>query len=306
MLPPAFEVLFTAALVVLGLVVGSFLNVVIWRVPRGESIVHPGSHCPRCGSPIAGFDNIPVFAWLLLGGRCRVCRGPISWRYPLVEALTGVVTFLFIQHDGFEPILAFHLVFAWAGIALALIDLDTFLLPLVITLPLIPITLASGLLDGRQGILRAVLGAGIGWSLIVIVGKIGELIAGQEAMGGGDAWLMASIGAMTGPLKLVVALFFASIQGAILGMILLRIRRQEEAELPQPEPPKPEAPAEPGVEPRAEPKPEARSDDEEEDWVPPPTAVPFGPFLVLGALQALLWGDWVLHWLRLDQLRLWG
>jgi len=293
--PAAFEVLFTVALVVLGLVVGSFLNVVIWRVPRGESIVHPGSHCPRCGSPIAGFDNIPVLAWLFLGGRCRTCRGPISARYPLVEALTGFITFLFVRHDGFEWILAFHLVFAWAGIALALIDLDTFLLPLVITLPLIPITLASGLLGGWQGLLRAALGAGIGWSLIVVIGKIGELMAGQEDMGGGDAWLMASIGAMTGPLKLVVALFFASFQGAILGMILLRIRRRAEAKLP-PEPP----PSEPTSE-----KPAAESDDDD-DWEPPPTAVPFGPFLVLGALEALLWGEELLHWLGFDQLHLWG
>ena len=129
-----------------------------------------------------------------LGGRCRDCRGPITARYPLVEATAGLLTWLFIQRDGFTPLLGFHLVFVYVGLALALIDLDTFLLPFVLTLPLIPISIASGFFDPHRGWIQALIGAGVGWALIVLIGKVGELATGKEAMGGGDAWLMASIG----------------------------------------------------------------------------------------------------------------
>lgn len=291
---PAFLVTTaTVFLVLLGMVVGSFLNVVVWRLPRGESIVYPGSHCPRCGAPILAQDNLPVLGWLLLGGRCRMCRGPISFRYPLVEALNGVLTLLFLDHDGFTWLLPFHLCFAWAGLALALIDLDTFLLPFPLTLPLIPISVASGYFDDERGLVHAAIGAAAGWALIVLVGKLAELILGREAMGGGDAWLMASIGGFTGPGRLVIALFFASLQGAVVGyaMILARRRRQARA---------PEAPPE-----RTSDTEQPPGDEDEEEWVPDDTAVPFGPFLILGAFETILWSDAVLHFLRLDHWTLW-
>jgi len=289
-LPAPFDAFATTFLVLFGMLVGSFLNVVVWRVPRGESIVFPGSHCPRCGAPIAGYDNIPVLSWLLLGGRCRTCRGPISLRYPLVEALAGLLTWLFVHHDGFTWLLPFHLAFAYGGLALALIDLDTFLLPLSITLPLIPISIASGYFEPERGWLRALIGAAVGWALIVLVGKIGELLAGREAMGGGDAWLMASIGGFTGPFRLLLALFFASVQGTVIGLYLIRARRKRQAALPPPS----EAP-------EAEGEPAGDADDEEE-WQPDPTAVPFGPFLVLGAFETLLWGEQLISALHLNLL----
>lgn len=277
-LPAAVQHLATLGLTLLGLVVGSFLNVVIWRVPRGESIVHPPSHCPRCGAAIEALDNVPVLAWLLLGGRCRFCRGPISARYPLVEALTGALTYLVASHDGLVPLLPFHLLFLWAGIALALIDLDTFLLPFPLTLPLIPLGIASGYFDPARGLLLALLGAGVGWAVIVLIGKVGEALMGKEAMGGGDAWLMASIGAFTGPFLLFLALLLASLQGSILGAAMLVLRKNAA--------PPPPAPAAPG----------------EEPWVPDPTAIPFGPFLLLGALECVLWGPAIVHGLHLDLL----
>jgi leader peptidase (prepilin peptidase)/N-methyltransferase len=277
-LPPAILNVATFGLTMLGLLVGSFLNVVIWRVPRGASIVHPPSHCPRCGAPILAFDNVPVLAWLALRGRCRCCRGPISARYPVVEALTGLLTFTFVQHDGLCWLLPFHLVFLWAGIALALIDLDTFLLPLVITLPLIPVGIASGVFDPQRGLMLAAIGAGAGWALIVLVGKVGEAILKKEAMGGGDAWLMASIGAFTGPFRLFLALFLASFQGALVGGLMVALRKRG-AQVPH------------------------VADGALDDWQPDPTAVPFGPFLVLGALECLLVGSTLIERLHLDLLQ---
>lgn len=276
MLPVPLHALIEIVLVIFGLLVGSFLNVVVWRVPRGESIVFPGSHCPRCGAPIAGHDNIPLLSWLVLGGRCRVCRGPISMRYPLVEALSGLLTWLFFVHDGLTWLLPFHLAFVYLGLALALIDLDTFLLPFVLTIPLIPISIASGFVDPQLGWRRALIGAAVGWALIVLIGKVGELLAGREAMGGGDAWLMASIGGFTGPFRLLLVLFFASVQGTFIGLYLIRLRRRQQAAAPAPS-----------------------TDDE---WTPDPTAVPFGPFLVLGAFETLLWGEQLISALHLDLL----
>lgn len=289
MLPAPIAELATVFLTLVGMVVGSFLNVVVWRLPRGESIVYPGSHCPRCGAPILAQDNLPVLGWLLLAGRCRTCKGPISFRYPLVEALNGALTLVFVLHDGFTWLLPFHLAFAWGGLTLALIDLDTFLLPFAITLPLIPIAIASGYFDPQRGLLRAAIGAGVGWSLIVIVGKVAELALGREAMGGGDAWLMASIGGFCGPVRLLLALFFASFQGALIGYALIMARRRREAR----EPPPATAQKPDGETPQA---------DDADDWEPDSTAVPFGPFLILGAFETILWGDAVLHLLGLTSV----
>ena len=207
------------------------------------------------------------------------------------------MTWLFLHHDGLTVLLAFHLAFAWTGIALALIDLDTFLLPFSLTLPLIPLSIASGAFDPHRGLARAAIGAGVGWALIVVVGKVAELIAGREAMGGGDAWLMASIGGFTGPFRLLLALFLASSQGAVLGLLLLKLRGPPAAAPNGGE--ASEDAADPSSGPAPAPGPVS---DDDEDWIPPPTAVPFGPFLILGALETLLWGGNLLHALGLDGL----
>ena len=286
---PGLEAMLALWFAALGAVVGSFLNVVVWRLPQGISLATPGSHCPRCGAPIAAHDNIPVLAWLVLRGRCRTCRGPISLRYPLVEACTAVVTVLFVRHDGLSLALPFHLVFAWALIALALIDLDTWLLPFRISLPLIPLGILAGLAESKSAGLNAAIGAGIGWSLIVFVGFVGEMVLKKEAMGGGDSYLMASIGAFCGPLLLWVALFLASIQGVVYGLVRLRQRPQSVPLVPsEPVPALPEV-----LTPTTAPSAESGDDD---DWVPDPHAVPFGPFLALGAIETLLWGQGLNHW----------
>lgn len=131
-----------AACGVLGLLIGSFLNVVIWRVPRGESVVHPPSHCPSCDTEITPRDNIPVVSWLVLRGKCRHCGSPISARYPLVELGTAVLFFAFGAHFGFHADLAAYLYLAAVGVALTMIDIDLQRLPDILTLPSYPIGLA--------------------------------------------------------------------------------------------------------------------------------------------------------------------
>jgi len=129
-----------AALGVLGLIIGSFLNVVVWRIPRGESIVSPPSACPRCGHRIRARDNVPVVSWLLLRARCRDCHAPISLRYPLVEAATGVLFVLVALRVGWSWAMPGYLYLAAVGLALALIDLDTHRLPNSLVLPAYPVT----------------------------------------------------------------------------------------------------------------------------------------------------------------------
>ena len=155
---------------VLGALVGSFLNVVIWRVPRGESVVHPPSACPACGQPIRPRDNLPVLGWLLLRGRCRDCKAPISPRYPLVEAGTGMLFALLALELGWDPVLPAYLYLAAVGIALALIDIDVKRLPDVLTLPsyvvgavLLGIAAVAG--DDLHAFLRSLLGGAAMFSI---------------------------------------------------------------------------------------------------------------------------------------------
>lgn len=334
-LPPMLWTLVRAYLAFIGFAVGSFLNVVAWRVPNGMSIVTPGSHCPMCGTPIEARDNLPVIGWLLLKGRCRACRCHIPIRYPLVEAVVGLLTIAVVEHDGPVAVLPFHLVLLWLWTALALIDWDTFTLPLELTLPAIPVAIASAAFDPERTVTEALVGAAVGWSLIVLVGAAAEWWLGKEAMGGGDAWLLASIGGAIGAGGLPVAMFLASLQGSLVGGFQLwRYGRwnpeEEEAPVPPaaavPAPatevaPQPvavetpvavepvaaapteadakaaEAPA--AVPPSAEPATAAApAGQDDDDWVPDPSAIPFGPFLVLGGLQAFFLGDWIAQALR--------
>src|SRR3954451_16420393 len=148
---------------VFGLLIGAFLNVVVWRVPRGESVVHPPSHCPACDAPIAPRDNIPLLSWLLLRGRCRSCGAPISARYPLVELLTAVLFAGLAAWFGPVAQLPAFLYLAAVGVALALIDLDVKRLPDVLTLPsygvgLVLLGIASGAHHNGWSMIRAVIG----------------------------------------------------------------------------------------------------------------------------------------------------
>lgn len=256
---------------VLGLCVGSFLNVVIHRLPlmmqaqwRADcaeldgqapapseplNLFKPGSRCPSCGTAIRALHNVPVVSWLALRGRCAACRAPISARYPAVELLGGAIAVLFAWRYGYSVQLAAGLVFGWALLALTFIDLDTQLLPDDITLPL----LWAGLLVNAFGTFidprSAVLGAAGGYLILWSVYWAFRLIMKKEGMGYGDFKLLAAIGAWTGWQALPFVVVVSAALGAVIGSIGLWLAK--------------------------------RGAD---------TRIPFGPYLALGGIVGLLWG----------------
>ncbi len=236
-----------------GIIIGSFLNVVIWRIPRGESIVSPPSACPECGQQIRPYDNIPVISWLVLRGRCRDCGNPISSRYPLVELGTGVLFAITAWRFGLSWDLPAFLYFAAIAVALAIIDLDVKRLPNVITLPSYVVAglllLLPAVLDGSwDTYLRAWLGAValfIFYFLLAFIYPAG--------MGFGDVKLAGVIGLYLGWLgwgSLMVGAFLGFLLGALIGIAMM-------------------------VGGKAGRK----------------TAIPFGPFMLAGALIAVIWGQ---------------
>ncbi len=255
----------------LGLCVGSFLNVVIYRLPRMMeaqwksecaelngvplaerepfNLVKPDSRCPGCGAPIRAWQNIPVVSWIALRGKCASCATPISARYPAVELFTGALSVLMAWRFGYSAALVAGLLFAWAMVALTFIDFDTQLLPDDITLPL----LWAGLLVNAFGMFvdlrSAVLGAAAGYLLLWSVYWAFRLIAKKEGMGYGDFKLLAAIGAWTGWQVLPFALVIAAGVGAVVGSVFLWLSK--------------------------------RGAD---------TRIPFGPYLALAGIASLLWG----------------
>lgn len=298
-LPPPLAAAWAA---MLGAVVGSFLNVVIARVPRGESVVRPRSRCPRCGAAIAWYDNLPILSWVLLRARCRACGAPISWRYPLVEALGAATGVLACQRHGLGGAFAAELAFVAVLVALAFIDLDTWLLPHALTWPLIALGLAASVLGfspARLG--SSLLGAGLGFAAFAFVAVVGEKVFRKEALGFGDVWLLAGIGAFLGAIALLPVVLLASLQGSVVGVALLLAGRGTpgppvsapgDGAAPGPGEPAPPPPGSTAA--AVEPEGSARSPATSHDgWIPPRHALPFGPFLSLGALEWLFLGDWL-------------
>ncbi|MDP2708382.1 MAG: A24 family peptidase [Burkholderiales bacterium] len=268
----AHAALLVITVVLASLAVGSFLNVVIHRLPkmlerqwRAEFAEHTGhepapaprynlavprSQCPSCGHRITALENIPVVSYLALGGQCSACKARISPRYPIVEALTGALSGYVAWRYGFSWQTPAALLFVWAMIALAFIDLDTFYLPDDVTLPLI----WTGLLVNLGGLFvdlpSAVIGAAAGYLALWSVYWAYKLATGKEGMGYGDFKLLAGIGAWLGWKMLPVVILLSSFVGAIVGISLIVFARH------------------------------GRN-------VP----IPFGPYLVLGGLSAMFWGD---------------
>jgi leader peptidase (prepilin peptidase)/N-methyltransferase len=236
---------------VLGLIVGSFLNVVILRLPaRMEwlwkrdaramlelasdddatppppDIVRKGSHCPHCKHPLAAWDNIPLLSWLLLRGRCRYCKTPISIQYPLVELLCGIASAIVVWHFGITWQAAASLAFTWFLIAAAGIDFRTQLLPDSLTLPLLWLGLLLSLVPMFVGTREAIIGAAAGYLALWSVFWLFKLATGKEGMGYGDFKLFAATGAWMGWTALLPVIIIAAVAGAIIGIILLRVRGQ--------------------------------------------------------------------------------
>lgn len=301
--------LVAAGAILLGACIGSFLNVVIARVPAGLSVVHPRSRCPRCEVPITWYDNIPVVSWLLLHGRCRGCRLPISIRYPLVELLGAGAAGVAVSRHG--PTLAAAAEFAFVSllVALAFIDLDTWLLPHALTIPLILLGLVGGALGvtAAPSLWSAGLGAVIGFGAFAALAFTAERLLGKEALGFGDVYLLGGLGAWLGAGALLPVVLLASLQGSLIGVLLILLGRSQPGPAPQSpagpdEPPTPPAAGGPAAD-SAPPVPEANpevgalmTEGEGDDWVPPRHAVPYGPFLAAGALQWLYLGEYLADW----------
>jgi leader peptidase (prepilin peptidase)/N-methyltransferase len=216
-LPPAFVVV---ALGLIGLTIGSFLNVCIFRIPLKQSIVFPASRCMECGKPLKAYHNIPVLSWLVLRGRCAFCGTSISARYPAVELLTGVVFALHGLVFELDALLVVRLVFAAVLIVLAFIDIDHRILPDSMTLTGIPLgVLASVWLP--PGVRDSLIGVGLGGGMLWLIAEAYFRWRKVEGMGFGDVKMLAMIGAVLGWRAVIVTLVLASCSGAVIGVALL-------------------------------------------------------------------------------------
>lgn len=252
---------------ILGLIVGSFLNVVAHRLPRRLSIVRPASACPRCGHPLAPWENIPVASYLVLRGRCRGCGAPIGFRYPLTEAATGLVSGLTAAAVGPSLFLIPALAFTWFLVVLTRIDLDLQLLPDRLTLPLAGLglalsaaglwlpALAGGTSPGLPGPIGSLLGLAVGYGLLFGAGWAYAAATGREGLGGGDLKLLGALGAWTGPVAVLLALFLAALMGSLIGGFVMLLRGGDRH-----------------------------------------LAIPFGPFLAVGGWVLFLWKETLIRW----------
>lgn len=250
-----------------GLCVGSFLNVVIYRLPLGRSLVFPGSACPSCNVKIAWFDNIPLLSFLFLRGRCRFCKARISWQYPAVELLTGFLLLAVFVVFGPTRQTLVRIAFLAALVALSVIDIKSYTLPDKITLPgiffgilAVPILFAPDWsIGGLAGAYReAFVGSAVGGWLLFLVGVVGDWVFRKESMGGGDIKLAGMIGAFLGWKLVILSFLLASALGALGGILTMLIRGWRKG-----------------------------------------TVIPFGPYLALGAGIAVFFGEEI--WLALVQ-----
>lgn len=214
------EIITIAFLLAIGLAIGSFLNVCIYRLPRRESLLFPPSHCPTCDRQLAWFENVPVVSWLVLRGRCRTCRMAIPVQYPLVEATTAALFVSGYVIYGWTPLLAARLLFACAMIVLFVIDLHHRILPNVITLPGIVVGLALSLFL-PPGWASSLIGATAGGGLLFAISEAYYRVRGHEGLGMGDVKMLAMIGAFLGWPLMLVTLVFASFSGSVVGIGLL-------------------------------------------------------------------------------------
>jgi leader peptidase (prepilin peptidase)/N-methyltransferase len=217
---PAIAFLFAA----IGLAVGSFLNVCIYRLPRGESLSFPASHCTSCGRALDWYENVPVIGWLALRGRCRTCHAPIGAMYPIVEALTGVVFVTGYSIYDLTPILAARLLMACAMIVLFAIDLRHRILPNVITLPGIVVGFLFSLFL-PPGWVSSLIGLVAGGGVLFAIGEAYYRLRGVEGLGMGDVKMLAMIGAFLGWQLMLLTLVLASFAGSIVGVGLIAFGR---------------------------------------------------------------------------------
>lgn len=216
---------------ILGLIVGSFSNVCIYRIPRNKSIIYPASHCPKCRSKIKTVDNIPLLSFFLLKGRCRNCKSKISIQYPVVELLTGLIYLIIYLVYGLSIQSLIYIILSSALIIIAFIDLNEQIVPDVISLPGIVIGFIISFFVSYISYMNSALGVLVGGGIILIIGLAGSVIFKKEAMGGGDVKLAAMIGAFLGWRYIIISLFLGFFLGALAGifLILSKIKSREDA-----------------------------------------------------------------------------
>ena len=224
-MPKIQLIIWLPAVFILGSVIGSFLNVCIYRIPAGESVVTPRSRCPHCLTTIRWYHNLPVLSWILLKGRCAYCSAPFSARYPLVEALNGLLFALFFFRFGLHAATLVAWLLASLLVAISFIDLDHQIIPDVISLPGIPLGFACSFalpwVSWQSSLLGILLGGGI--LLAIALGY--EWLTRQEGMGLGDVKLLAMLGAFLGAPAILPVIFLASIMGTLVGIPLMLIKR---------------------------------------------------------------------------------
>ncbi|MGA1862417.1 prepilin peptidase [Deferribacter thermophilus] len=222
----------------LGLIFGSFFNVVINRLPYGKSIVFPGSACPKCGQEVRWYDNIPVISYILLNGRCRNCGLKISFQYPFVEIITAVITVWLYVKYGMSILFVKYFILCGLLLCAGIIDLNTALddnfetgiIPDELSLGGIPVGLIFGFIE--KSLLISIIGGIIGFLLLFIPGFVYKLVTGKEGMGGGDIKLFAMIGTFLGYKPLFFILFISSFLGAVIGLFFIHIYKRRDYPIP--------------------------------------------------------------------------
>src|SRR4030065_1152172 len=241
--------------IIFGAMIGSFLNVCICRLPKEESIVKPGSHCPRCKTPIRFYDNIPLMSYLLLRGKCRYCQASISIQYPIIEAITALSSFFLFITFGVSLSFIYYFSFVAALIAITVIDLYHQIIPDVISLPGIVIGLLGSLVIPQITFWSSLIGVISGGGSLFLVATVYQWLFKREGMGGGDVKLLAMIGAFLGWKAVILTILLSSLIGSITGIIIMVVKGKDFK-----------------------------------------YAIPFGPFLSLGAMISLFYGESIINW----------
>lgn len=218
---------FAVSSFILGAVIGSFLNVCIYRIPAGESVVRPRSRCPHCLAPITWYQNIPMLSYLFLRGRCGSCKVRISSRYALVEALTGGIFLLVLWRFGLQPFVPVLWLFSAMLVVITFIDLDHQIIPDVISLPGIAVGFACSFLIPWVSWSDSLLGILAGGGSLYVVAWLYAFLAKKEGMGGGDIKLLAMIGAFLGWKAVFPIIFFSSVLGVLVGVPLMLVKRAD-------------------------------------------------------------------------------
>ncbi len=241
--------------IILGAIVGSFLNVCIFRLPKEESIIWPGSHCPHCKKPIKFYDNIPLVSYLLLNGKCRYCKKNISIQYPLVEGITAVSSLVLLMKFG--PSFSFLIYFGFVAalIVITVIDLYHQIIPDIISLPGIAIGILASLLIPQMSLLNSVIGVLLGGGSLFLVATVYQQLFKREGMGGGDVKLLAMIGAFLGWKAVLLTIVLGSLIGSIVGVVIIVSKGKDFK-----------------------------------------YAIPFGPFLSVGAVISLFYQNEIILW----------